>query len=73
MEEKVEMIEIWQPVEQGGEAINMDGKNLKRIAVLVNGYPIFLETDYCVEKRSITKEEAKLLTNNFKSLWSHTN
>jgi len=57
--DKVEVLEIWMPVEEGGEARTSDGKNLKLIAYIVNGYPIRLETGFALERRFITKEEEK--------------
>ncbi|MBI4029093.1 MAG: hypothetical protein HY376_01890 [Candidatus Blackburnbacteria bacterium] len=65
-EETIEVIEVWEPVESGGEAVRFgttNGKgNLKRIALIVGGTPLFLEKDYFIERREITKEEAKKLT-----------
>lgn len=66
-EERVEVIEVWQPVESGGEAIRFgtteNGKrNLKRIALIVGGTPFFLEKDYVIERRELTEAEAKTLT-----------
>jgi len=68
-EEVVEIIEIWQPVENGGEAVRFatteKGKpslnNLKRIALIVGGTPFHLEKDYVMERRQLTEEEAKRL------------
>ena len=63
IEERVEMFEIWQAVEEGGEAIlNETGKHLKRVAIIVNGIPIKLEDGWFVERRSLSKEEAESLT-----------
>lgn len=57
--EKVEIIEVWMPVRKGGDAYDYKNKrNLKKIALLVNGQPIYLEKDFALEKRWITKEEA---------------
>ena len=56
---KVEIIEIWKPTKGRGEAFNLKTKtNLKRVAMLANGHPVFLEKDYCLERSYITKEEA---------------
>lgn len=55
----IEVIEIWQPVKEGGEAYSMDNGKLKRIATLVNGYPHFLENGFCMEKTVMTEEEAE--------------
>lgn len=57
--EFVEVIEIWQPVEKGGEAYHLEKGNLKKIALLVNGHPVLLEKDFFLEKHHLTKEDAK--------------
>lgn len=54
----VEMTEVWMPVKEGGEAWRVGKGPLKLVARLLDGYPIFLEEDFCVEKRYLTKEEA---------------
>lgn len=62
-ENTVEMFEIWQPVEEGGEAIfDASGKQLKQVVVIVDGIPIKLEEGWVVERRSLSKEEAEALT-----------
>ncbi len=58
-EETVEIIEIWQPTDGTGEAWSTEKGNMKRIAMLVNGHPYFLEKDFLVEKRSLSKVEAE--------------
>ncbi len=64
MEDKVEVIEIWQPVKEGGEAVvATTGQNLKLVAFIVDGYPIRLEKDWILEKRYISKEEAARIPN----------
>lgn len=56
----VEIIEIWMPVDSGGEAIMFtDGRHLKRIAIIANGTLLMLEKDFIAEKKYITKEELK--------------
>lgn len=60
-EDLVEVIEIWRPVESGGEAMSMrDGRsqNMKLVAFLVGGEPVKLEEDFMLERRYITKEES---------------
>lgn len=59
---QVEKIELWQPTDgDDAEAIREDGTKLKRVAVIVNGFPIMLEKDFFLERRIITKEEADKL------------
>lgn len=67
MEDLVELIEVWQPVETGGESVREDGSHLKRVALIVSGSPVFLEKDYCIERRFISKEQAKLLVQHNKA------
>jgi len=65
MENLVEVIEIWRPVESGGESASIvsmrDGRtqNMKLLAFIVGGVPIKLEEDFILQRRDITKEEAK--------------
>ncbi len=54
----VEMTEIWRLVESGGDVIHGD-RQLKKVAILVDGFPIFLEKDFLLERRKITREEEK--------------
>lgn len=63
MENKVEIIEVWMPVKEGGSAINLEGKNLKMIAMFANGVPIVLEKEFYAQKRYITNEEYKQVKN----------
>lgn len=60
MNDKIEVIEIWQPVEaEKGEAFSYDRNVwLRRIAILVNGHPFHLERDWIMQRRLISKEEA---------------
>lgn len=68
MEEKVEKIEVWIPCKQGeGTAVRQDGTQMKRVAILINGIPVFLEKEFAIEKGWITKEEAEQYKSNFKS------
>lgn len=58
----VDKIEIWQKTDNGGQAIEWpSGKNLKLVAVLINGRPVKLEKDFNVERVYITKEESENL------------
>lgn len=60
MEDLVEILEIWMPVKEGGEAYHYEKKqNLKMIALIVNGQPLKLEKDFVFERRHITKAEAE--------------
>ncbi len=64
-----EMIEIWMPVEKGGEAYSLKkSRNLRLVAVLLDGYPIKLDTDWVVEKYPVTKEEGDKLAYRFTKL-----
>jgi hypothetical protein len=56
--ETVDVIEIWQPVKEGGEAYSLEKGSLKRVALIVNGYPFYLEKDWGMEKITMSKEEA---------------
>ena len=59
-EDTVEVIEIWMPVEKGGEAYYFKNRqNLKLVAFLVGGHPVKLEDQFVMERRNISKEEAK--------------
>lgn len=62
----VEMIEIYQPVEIGGEAIREDGSHLEKIAIIVGGKPIFLKDGICLEKTELSKEKVNNLINSKK-------
>ena len=64
MKKLVEMVEIWQPTKKGkGEIVSFGrGKDLKLVAKLINGVPIFLKKDWIVERRWLTKEEEEHLT-----------
>lgn len=53
MEEKVEVIEIWASYDWETK------KWLTRIALIVNGYPVQLNKEYMLERKFITKDEAK--------------
>ena len=54
----IELIELWMPVDEGGEAFDYYSKqNLKLVAILANGVPIKLEKDFMIDKKYITKEE----------------
>jgi hypothetical protein len=64
MEEKIEIIEIWQPSENDGEAIifqrgkgPQSGRGLKRIALISNNIPIWLAENYVIQKSYCSKEE----------------
>lgn len=63
MENQVEMIEIWATTDgKDAEAVQFNtGKNIKRVAIIVNGYPIKLEKDFIMERKFINKEQADLL------------
>lgn len=61
-EEFVKITEVWVPVKKGGEAILLSkGKNIKRIALVANGVPLFLEQDCVIINRDISKEEHEQL------------
>ena len=59
MENEVEIIEIWEPCEgKDSEAILFkDNTPLKRVAIVANGVPIYLEEGVVLEKHYITKDE----------------
>jgi hypothetical protein len=60
----VEKYELWIPCKKGeGSAITKDGTNMKMVAQIVNGQVLYLEKDFYLEKRQLSKEEAKILTN----------
>ena len=63
MENLVEKIEIWKKVESGGDVIEFgSGQHLKKVVILINGHPIFLDEEMYLEKKQITKEEGDFLT-----------
>ena len=67
MEDKVEVIEIWRPVESGGEAVSMrEGRSqsMKLSAYIVNGYPVRLEDGFMLERSFITEAEEKQILSN---------
>lgn len=55
-ENLVEVIEIWAPVENGGEA-RRDGQNLKLVAFIANGQPIKIAEGYVVELNKISETQ----------------
>lgn len=58
-EHKEELIEIWIPVKEGGEAFHFEKQtNLKLVAIILNGCPLFLEKDFMLEKKYISKVQA---------------
>ncbi len=62
-EGKVEIIEIWMPTYKGGDAYDFKNKvNLKKVVMLANGQPLYIENNFAVEKRYIMKKEFELLT-----------
>jgi len=62
-EKHVEITEIWQPVKEGGEAV-MDGKNLKLVALLAGGQPLWLSKGFVAEKLYASEEQAKNMKEN---------
>lgn len=62
-EANILMEEVWAPAsENDAEGIVVSsGKRMKRIALLVNGFPLKLEKGYAVERRHITRAEEKHL------------
>ncbi len=61
-EEFVNLEEIWvicNPEDAHG--VTIDGKSMKKIAILANGYPIYLEPDAYLETTKITKEQSRNL------------
>ncbi len=59
----VEVFEIWQPTDKGGEAYNQALKtNMEIVALIVNGDILKLKEDYYIEKRYISKKESTQLT-----------
>lgn len=64
MEEKdlVEIVEIYAPVKDGGEAYSaIDQKNLKRVAMIIGGRVHQLEEGYWAERSLITKKQEQNL------------
>lgn len=62
--DKVEMIEIWQPTEEGGGIYHFEKKqNLKLVALIVGGIPVTLEKDFYLERKYINKFQADSLIN----------
>lgn len=60
----VEVIEIWQEAKDGEYApmFNLETqKNLKRIAIIVNGSPVKLEENIVCDKKYLPEEEYKQL------------
>jgi len=67
MEDTVEVIEIWRPVESGGEVVSMRSgrsQNMKLVAYLVGGHVIKLEEDFMLKKSAVTTTTAKQITSN---------
>lgn len=59
MKDQVEAFEIWQEVEEGGEAYSFDKqKNLKLVAHIINGVVLRLDKGFMLEKKTLTKAEA---------------
>lgn len=60
MTDKIEIFDIWAPVEKGGEAVTADGKNLKLIAKITSsGKIIYLAEKSVLEKVTLSNEEFK--------------
>lgn len=60
--EFVDAMSIYTTVDTGGDIYNFDtGKQLKRIAFIVNGYPIILDSGYYIEKKHIILESYEQL------------
>jgi hypothetical protein len=58
MIEKVEIFDVWAPVETGGDAIRIDGQHMALVArIASDGTILRLAQDYFLEKRSLSKEE----------------
>lgn len=63
MKDTIDLIEIWMPVKDGGQAVTFpDNKHMKLVAYILNGKALKLEKDWVMEIRQVTKEEAKILT-----------
>lgn len=59
MKDQVEAFELWQEVEEGGEAYSFDKqKNLKLVAHIINGVVLRLDKGFMLEKKTLTKAEA---------------
>ena len=60
MEEIIEVIEIWQECDPSDcEAILFEGnKPLKKIAILADGNPVFLNDKIVMERSNYTEEQA---------------
>lgn len=58
-DDNVEVIGIFHQVEDGGEMYFSEKGNLKRVALLVDSCPHFLEKDFYLEKTLMTKIEAQ--------------
>ena len=65
---KNELVEVWQTVEYGGEAIDKHGRSLKRVAILLNGKPLWLDQNFYLEKRDITDGERSIIEKQFINL-----
>lgn len=63
MKEHIELVEIWRPVESGGEVVR-GGKNYKISVIIANNYPVFIEDGFIVEKRPITEAECANIIKN---------
>jgi len=50
-DEKVEVIQIWMPIKDGGEAYHFGRKqNLKLVATIANGSPLKLDDGFVMER-----------------------
>lgn len=58
MEDKIEIIEIWRPVEEGGQ-VRMGDKNLDLVAYIVGGEFIRFADGFVAEKSYCSKEQAR--------------
>ena len=61
-ENYIEMVEIWRPVDEGGEVVvRKEGgvmQNMKQVAIIVGQEVIRLEDGIIAERTWLTKEEA---------------
>ncbi len=59
-EELVNVEEIWVPCEKGaGQGIRQDGKNYELLAIIANGYPLFLKDGVMLENIKMTPEQVE--------------
>jgi len=64
-DEKVEILQIWMPVKNGGEAYHFGRKqNLKLVAMIANGSLLRLEDGFVMERLYKTNKELSELTKN---------